>query len=291
MKKLACFICVLMAASLACNLITGPRPSQPPATEEAVEVTQPPVLPSPAQPTEEEPAFNGTAVAFNDVSFVIPVGLAAGASEDQVAPATNQDGPYWELTPGNSEVVFNGYVLQNKFHEPRIYIYPAQGFAALNEGAAENIRRLQILLGNPATPLTNDLLPYVPFFNAGAVFTAQTQVIQFKNGVGVRMVTQYAQSFAQVNNNEMFYHFQGLTSDGQYYIIAILPLTAPILAENNDGTAPSDGVPFPGYSDPNADFQAYYEQVIAKLNALSPDAFNPTLTHLDALIASMQISP
>jgi hypothetical protein len=291
MKKLACFLCLLLVTSLACSLVAVAPSSQPSTNEPAVVVTDTFIAPPTAPATPDAPAFNGVEVKLNDIAFVIPIGLAAGATENQVEPQTDQNGPYWELTPGNSEVVINGYVLQNKFHEPRIYVYPAQGFAALNEGAAESIRRLQILLANPATPLTDDMLPYVPFFNAGAVFTAQTQVLQFKNGVGVRMVTQYAQSFAQVNNHETFYHFQGLTSDGQYYIIAILPITAPILAENNDGTAPSEGVPFPGYSDPNADFQGYYDQVVVKLNSLSPDAFSPTITNLDNLIASIQLFP
>ena len=150
---------------------------------------------------------------------------------------------------------------------------------------------MQNILANPSQPLAGNKLPYIPFFNAAAAFTAQEQIVQFQNGSGVRMLTQYAQSFAQVNNHELFYHFQGLTSDGQYYIIAILPISAPVLAESWDATAPQDGVPFPDHSDPDVDFQAYYDQIIAKLNTLSDEEFIPSLTKLDTLIGTLQIAP
>ena len=235
-------------------------------------------LPATEQPaTEPGPAFSGTPVEFSNVQLNIPPGVAVGATGAQIPPAGDQDSAPWDVTPGHVELAFDGYVLQDRFHQPRIYIYPASAYAALLPGAADNILLLQNLLANPSQPLVGNKLPHIPFFNAAAVFTAQAKIVQFQNGSGVRMLTQY--------------HFQGLTSDGQYYIIAILPVSAPILAENWDTDAPPDGVPFPGYSDPSADFQAYYDQIIAKLNALPEDTFNPFLTKLDTLIGTLQISP
>ncbi|MBN1453248.1 MAG: hypothetical protein JW963_19700 [Anaerolineales bacterium] len=293
MKKLFSFFCIALAGSLACNLFNVPvqrgEPDLSVSTVVAETMQAPPTLEQIT--TEPAPAFSGTSVEFGNVSLTIPPGVAAGATGIQIPPAGDQDSAPWGVTPGHVELTFDGYTLQDRFHEPKIYVYPASAFAGLSPGAAGNILLLQNILANPGQLSAESQMPGIPFFNAGAVFAAQQQIVQFQNGSGVRMLTQYAQSFAQVNNHELFYHFQGLTSEGQYYIIAILPVSASILAENWEATAPSDGVPFPDYSDTDTDFQAYYDQIIAKLNALPEDAFNPALTKLDTLIGTLQIKP
>lgn len=295
MKKTASFLFAVLITTLACGVASPTPQNNQPSVETVVAATMqaltPPFTEQPVteQPaTEPPPAFNGTEINTDSADLVIPTGLAAGASLTKIPPS-GTDVPPWDVTPGHDELNLNGYVLQNRFHEPKIFVYPAGDFAALNEGAAENIRRLQITLANPAVALDDDLLPHIPFFNAAAVFSAQTQVIHFQNGVGVRMLTQYAQSTENVNNHELFYHFQGLTSDGGKYIIAIMPASAPFLAEKWDTPVPADGIPFPGYDNPNADFEGYYQQVVAKLNTTQPDVFTPSLSALDALIESLMI--
>ena len=293
MKKLFSFFCIVLASSLACSLFNAPVQSGGPDVSVSTVVAETmQALPTAEQPaTEPAPAFSGIPVEFGNVRLTIPPGIAVGATETQIPPAGGQDSAPWDVTPGHIELTFEGYALQDRFHEPKIYIYPASAYAALLPGAAQNILLLQDVLANPAQLLGANNMPSIPFFNAGAVFISRENIIQFQNGSGVRMLTQYAQSFAQVNNHELFYHFQGLTSDGQYYIIAILPISAPVLAESWDATAPQDGVPFPDHSDPDVDFQAYYDQIIAKLNTLSDEEFIPSLTQLDALIGTLQIAP
>lgn len=297
MKKIPLFSALTLAVILACAPFGLPPQAQQPGLETIVAATMQAILPTQAQqnpPPAETPAappvFSGTPLQFANLSLTIPPGAAVGGSGAQIPPASGDNVEPWGVTPGHNEVTLTGYALPDRFHEPRIYVYPAQGFAALNNGAAENILRLQTILANPNTPLNDDKLPFVPFFNAGAVFTAQAKVVPFQDGVGVRMLTQYAQSFAQVNNHEMFYHFQGLTNDGQTYVIVILPASAPFLAENWEASAPAGGIPFPGYEDPNVDFEAYYQQVTARLDAAPPDTFSPSLTILDALVGSLDIA-
>jgi hypothetical protein len=105
----------------------------------------------------------------------------------------------------------------------------------------------------------------------------------------VRALTEYAQYYAPINNHDLFYHFQGLTSDNQYYVIAILPITAPILAENDQPTAPipTGGVPIPASGTPD---DAYYTAVTQNLDALAPGSYAPSLNTLDALIQSIQVT-
>jgi hypothetical protein len=109
----------------------------------------------------------------------------------------------------------------------------------------------------------------------------------------VRFLTKYAQYAGPVNNHELFYQFQGVTRDGAYYIIAILPITAPVLAETGDSAAapPSGGIACPDITDPNADWEGYYTAITDLLNSTSPDAFTPTINQLDLLITSLEITP
>ena len=179
-----------------------------------------------------------------------------------------------------------GYPLQGKFLDPQLYVYPVQEFSQINEGAAQIISDLQALLANPSNPLPNQL-PFLPLFNAAQMFSAKAQIISFQNGTGVRFLTQYGQAYYPVNNKYLFYTFQGLTSDGKYYVAAILPINAAFLAadENPASPIPQDGIPF------NMDQpQQYFDAVIQKLNSTDPNAFTPGLPSLDALIQSVTVS-
>lgn len=298
MKKILLSIALALVVILACAPFGLPPQTNQPGLETIVAATMQGLLPTSAQqnpppaetPAAPPPAFSGTPLQFANLSLTIPPGLAVGGSGAQIPPASGENVEPWDVTPGHTELTFTGYALADRFHQPKIYVYPAQGFAAMNNGAADNILRLQTILANPPSSLTEDNIPFVPFFNAGAVFNAQAKVISFQNGLGVRMLTQYAQSIVPVNNHEMFYHFQGLTHDGQMYVIVVLPASAPFLAENWEAPAPAGGFPFPGYDASYTDVEAYYQQVIAKLDASSPETFTPSLTLLDALVGSLNIT-
>jgi hypothetical protein len=237
------------------------------------------------QPTTQS---SGNSVSLENVSFVIPSGLAEGASTEKMTAVETNSGAPWEIGPTHSRFTLTGYELQDTFHEPRIYVYPAEAYAQVSSGAAEQIDRLRKILGGSV--LLPETLPRVTFFNAEAQLAAQIKIIPFEGGSGVRVLTQYAQYAAPINNRELFYHFQGLTSDGEYYVIAILPITAPLLAQDEkpDAAIPEGGVPIPADVGPN---EVYYFSVTEKLNSLAPDDFTPSLTILDALIQSIRVTP
>lgn len=185
------------------------------------------------------------------------------------------------------------YVLQGKSRQPRIPVYPAQDFAELVPAAFESMHRSNNILGNPGAPISADQLPAVPFFNEVQTFAANIQMISFQNGKGVRFLCEYGQSATSANNNDLFYQFQGLTSNGSYYIVAIFPITAPGLGESSDLAAafPIGGIAFPRMVDSNADWDGYYNAVTDLLNATTPEAFTHTLNQLDVLIQLMQVKP
>jgi hypothetical protein len=227
------------------------------------------------------------------LSFDIPSSVASGASGKEYPRNDSEDAAYWDKTPGHLQVSLNDYyVLQGKFHQPQIYVYPAMPYVELVPAAFESMHRLRNVMNDPGI-LNVDQLPAVPFFNAAQVFASNIQAVSFQNGSGIRFLTEYAQYAAPVNNHELIYHFQGFTNDGEYYIIAILPITAPVLAETSDAGAPlpPGGIPYPFMADPNADMHAYYASITDLLNATSPDAFTPSISQLDALIQSIRVAP
>jgi hypothetical protein len=279
---LACSL-ITPTADLANDVPASGAPGSQPAT----------TVPPTRAPTEAAPA--GQAISFPGGTFVIPAGLAGGATAEGI-PAVVDDGsmPWWGIAPAHVKLTLQGYVLQGRFHEPQIIVYPAEEFAALNESVAGNLQQLRSLLSDPGAPISMDVLPGVPFFNAGALIAARNAGVEFAGGHGIRTVTEYAQSYAPINNGDLFYHFQGLTDDGATYIVAILPVTAPLLAPDSEQSSipPSGGVPFPGYEAMDeALLTGYYQSVTDLLNGTSPDQFQPTLTSLDALIRSLEVSP
>lgn len=296
-KTQSCFLLQLLTAFLAGSLLLSACNITPISTmlptptmfSETGEASQRPVSPTPVLAAE----VAGTEVTFGLLTLVVPPGVASGASGSDSPRFDNEDAAWWQKTPGHQQVMLGDYyILQGKFHQPQIYIYPAQAYAEMVPIAFESIHRLNNTLSNPDAQIAAEQLPVVPFFNAQPVFAANIKTLSFQNGAGVRFLTQYAQSPAPVNNHELFYHFQGLTSDGVYYILAIFPITAPGLAETPAEAAalPLAGIVYPDMAASNADMQTYFTAATNQLNGTPPDAFSPSLNQLDLLIESLKIS-
>lgn len=311
MKRIFLFLSVLILVTAACDVSVNIAPTnevptvaetpvliEPPTTTPEVFISLTQAIPATAVPSataivQPSPVPN-TLVTFGRLTLEIPASIASGASGIELPAVTNEDAPYWEKTPGHLLVSLNDYyILQGKFHKPQIYVYPAMPYVELSTAAFESMHRLRNVM-NPGTTITPDQLPAVPFFNAAQLFASNIQVISFQNGSGVRFLTEYGQYPAPVNNHELFYHFQGFTNDGEYYIVAIFPITAPVLAETADAGSPlpSGGILYPFFADPNAEtLQKYYGDVADLLSATPNEAFTPTINQLDALIQSMYVTP
>lgn len=295
----AIYLTAATTVLLACS-VTSASPTQIGSISTVVAATLTALTPAAPEATQPAPFQtsqpNGIPVTFQNVSFVIPTGLASGASSQAVPNnPTDQTGGPWAVAPAHIEFTLNGYNLPaGYFSQILIDVYPAQEYASMYDGAKISLQRLQAVLSNPSAPMTNDSLPQVPYFNAASMFVAQVKHLSFKNGSGVRMITQYGQAVGPVTNNATFYHFEGLTNDGKYYAVAVLPIEASFLVNGNDpnATTPPGGIPFPGYNytDPTY-YENYFQAVSSKMDSTAPEAFLPSLTVLDALIQSLQISP
>jgi hypothetical protein len=229
----------------------------------------------------------GGVVKMSNVSFTIPLGVARDAQSEMVSAVTDENSsPWWQIAPGHLKFTLTDYQLQGKFLEPQIWVYPADEYAQLNANAADQIQRLKTVIGG--APLTKENMPNW-VMNAGQLISTKMKVIDFQNGRGVRFVTQYDQYPAPINNRELFYHFQGLTNDGKYYVVATLPVTSSILPEDEmpEAAVPAGGVPVPTATGPDP---VYYDAVTKALEGMYEDSFNPSLFQLDALIQSMTVN-
>jgi hypothetical protein len=298
----ALFVATLMAgiSLVACNNLmpVAPTiaPTQPvapdPTLSNPTAVVLPPVSPEPS-PIPTTRSFTGTVVSFDLVNLVIPTQVAMGGSGILVPEAKKDEVAPWEVAPEHIQINLDGYALDSKLHQPSIYVYPAQIYAQLQErgSAAQSLEQLRAVLAQPSM-VDVKKLPFVPFFNVPQVLAAQVKVIPFQHGQGVRVVAEYAMGQAIINNYELIYHFEGLTEDEQYYVIAILPVTAPGLPEDGQpgSVVPSGGVPVPDFNDMNANWLGYYGDARQMLQGLDPSAYNPNLNLLDALIESLTVA-
>jgi len=271
MKKIIYPVLALSLAILACSVPTPVTPTEAPVTE-------------PPAPTENPLTAN---VICNELSLYLDPALASG-----YVCETIPESPYeMETYPEHTKVTLQGYALSDKFFEPQILVYPVARYTELLPDVIPGrVTELQGLIAGGPAPVFgtsfSDSLPFLPTFNAAQVFFIGYQVVPFQNGGGIRYMTEYAQYAAPVNNTDLFYTYQGLTPDGQYWISAILPI--------NNSILPADAVNPPGgmtWEDFTNGYETYITDTLNQLNAQPPESYTPTLAALDALVSSITVTP
>jgi len=282
MKRfLACFA-ILAIVLLACNISTTattgvtPQPGvtdtkaggHKPTKTSAVPVTE-------AATDTLTPTTNTTC---NEISFYLDPSLASGVQCETIPQFISPTGI--GTNPQYTKVSLEGYILSDRFMKPVISVFSVDKFSQILPDAINaDVPVLQAMIAGGA-PGSNDL-PLLPVQYARQLFFAQYAVLAFNNGSGYHIVTEYAQAYYPVNNHEMFFSYQGITSDGKYWISIILPISHPSLPENGDNP-PADL-----YTNPDP----YYAQMTAQLNGVLPKSFNPSIVMLNNLVKSMTITP
>lgn len=245
----------------------------------AVPTTVPSEQPAADAPTGQPLAATQPA---SDASADIMLDLQGTAREMTIetiaAVPASAGGPFWEAGPQHLRATLQGYLIADHMMKPQIFVYPLADLASANEAAGKTVSDLQALL---QTRQAGDQLPFLPLLNMKQVMHPQMQYLDFKNGQGVRFLTQFNQAATPINNIEMIYTFQGLTSDGQYYIAAVLPVTHPELPATQQVDA-QQAAEF-------NDFPAYLTKTITWLDQQPASSFSPDLAKLDALIQSIEV--
>jgi hypothetical protein len=239
---------------------------QPTVTTASSQPTQPPVQPS---PTSKEVA-PGISLDYSKVAQNVTV-------ETVTAQPGTPGGPYWEAAPQYRLLTLEGYPVTSHLRKPQIIFYSVEDLPIANENMDKIATDLQALLQAKQTGVQ---LPFLPLFSESQAMHAQLQFLDFKNGNGMRFLTQLTQGITPINNYELFYTFQGLTSDGKYYISAILPVTNPEL--------PTDSNISGDMANALNDYRTYLSNTITLLNERPSVVYTPDLDKLDALIRSIE---
>ena len=254
----------LSVLASACSLAANqPAPAAEPSAS----------VPEAAEPTPDTSGQSGGGVSV-DVS-----GVAQGYSSQVVAAVPiSTDRPLWDMLPEHIVLTLEGYPVQDHLMKPQIFLYPVQEMSSY-QNVAHFAADLGALLQSQHL---GQNLPYLPLYNAGQVMHAQVKFMDFQSGSGVRYLTQFDQALLPINNNELLYTFQGLTSDGRFYVAAVLPVNLPGLSA--DATV-SDALPPEFFSN----FPQYLANIVATLNQTAGSLYSPDLNALDALVQSIQV--
>jgi hypothetical protein len=162
----------------------------------------------------------------------------------------------------------------------------SQGFVSQSE-LLKTLLQTGVSAEHCAQPLSGpeQALPFLPWINMQQAFCAQPEIVEFSGGKGIRYLSYYAQDPSPVLDYLVFYTFQGLSDDGQFYIAAFFPVQTGIFpADPPDCSKCSD----PNYN-PFSDWQTVLTEQLNQLNKQPADDFVPSLTALDEMIASIQI--
>lgn len=274
--RFSAIIAAVLIIALACNIYgvnepdDGDADSPPPAASDTP-LPEPTIAPT--QPSD---------VAYEGISFSYDDSIALHVNVETILAVHEDESPPWGVFPEHFQFSFVDYALSDTFHQARILVYPVAEYEAINPLVTDTITALRdVLASRPAVPGEN--LPFLPMWNAGALIQTQIEYLDFENGSGVRYLTQHGQAYWPVNNHDLFYTFQGLTSDGNYYVAAVMPVSNPVLQ------ATGDDIPGGDYQAFGDTFLEYIDEIKTLLMGQPNSSFVPDLSILDALFQSLRI--
>ncbi len=273
-NRITLFCTILIAFAFVLSACSAPTATPAATTVPTVVIPEPTAAnPEPtAVPTQAPVELSGElAVDLNGIGQSI-------SSETIAAVNASSNEPFWMILPEHSISTLTGYPISNHLLKPQIFVYPVAELTAANEGAGKIAADLDALLKSQQP---GENLPFMPLFNAQQVLHSQVSFLDFKNGKGVRFVTQFDQAPLPINNHELIYTFQGLTNDGKYYVAAVLPVNLASLPADEKVTG--DATEF------MSGFQKYLDDTVTMLDGQAASAFTPDLGKLDAMMQSIEI--
>lgn len=253
------------------------EPVQQQVQEAEVPPTQaPPVEAQPADTPVPDVLYNGIAFSYDSsiADGVTPSTMAAEIFGEDAMPGANH--------PAYDEFDFYGYALSDTFHTPKISVYPVDEYTGIDPVVGDIVTELKSVLASKPAQSPPEGMPFMPRFPAAQFMASNIRYLDFQNGSGVRYLTQYGQAIYPVSNYSLFYTFQGLSSDGAYYLAAVLPVSHAMLPAD-------DSIPNDDFAAFEANFQNYLVDTTNQLNAQPDESFNPSLALLDGMMQSFKI--
>ena len=135
----------------------------------------------------------------------------------------------------------------------------------------------------------NKGMPFLPMWEAHQAFVSNVKYVNFRNGKGVFFLTQWDSETSRIANDGLVYAFQGITSNGRYYVYAEFSVSAPTLPNGHEPDVIAWNEKNYLLPRQSSDYQEYSRRVVAQLEALRGDEFQPKLELLERLISSIEV--
>ncbi len=222
--------------------------------------------------------FMGVRFVYNDEM----VGQLLHARHEAAVPAVDATSfgqpesiTFW-FDSQNPHNLFNPYIGQ-------VLVFPAEHYARQSPQAADRISSLSSMLDERPLEVMGDM-PLLPIIPGQETFHSRPSYFEFENGQGVSFLTQYDIEPTLITNEDMFYTFQGLSDDEQFYVAAFFPVNSAILPANQ--TSNNTAVPRDDKS-----WAEYQGKTVMALNELSTSDFTPDLVSLNRMMGSLLVQP
>jgi heat shock protein HslJ len=229
-----------------------------------------------------------------DAIILDTTGLAESFAWTVIEGTPFTDGPDGAGTPDHILLTFDGQSPEEALgsRSPHLFIFPVQAYldlyaAAGDTSVATQISRLSELVaqadGRAALP--EGFMPLLPPPTSLMDRWAQFLDLDFGAGTGVRYVSDAPdrRDLSAWTNDTSGYYYQGLSSDGQYYV----SLYWPVSTESLPATAADTPEELAAQSTDPATYPAYLAATKDTLNALPAAAWTPALALLDAMVGSL----
>jgi hypothetical protein len=225
--------------------------------------------------------------SFDGVSFSFDQLLAQSAAGTSMPAVPVTEGPaLGGATPAAVRFLFNGAAAEDFFAPttPQVLVYKTADWTALDPTTAKSVADLTAMLKDKPTTFPNGI-PVLPPIPATQVFQVKPRYLDFQGGSGIGFLTYYAQDVSPVLASQLFYTFQGLTTDGKYYVAVFYPVTAAYLP--TDPTAALGGATYDEWA---KNYETYLADLVKGLDGLIPAAYTPNLELLYGMVNSIEVA-
>lgn len=276
----------LIAAMMLTGIIAAQNAVTPVAPEATPALVQPEVTIEP----ESTPEFDLSAaqtITGGGISFLLPETVATGATAEEVeAVPLSDDMLSGDAMPAHTRIAFEGYEVGESFTVPELRVFNTADFADFASADSSmsfptELEALKRILAERPELYQEPYLPMLPIINAGQIFHGREQYIDFEGGSGILYLTAYAHDVSPLTEGQVWLTFQGLSDDEQTYITGAFPVNTNYLlteiAEDFDYEAFSAG------------YEDYIISIRSGLNDQISDVFEPSLTALAAMFASITV--
>ena len=255
------------------------------------------VAATPSSATSQEAASEppGGGLAIDPASVSLDTMGLPYAWQANLVPATpydNSQPPGPRGLPEHIQINFGATDPNDKQPgDPVVYIIPVEAYKQLWEtGGDQGVRitvdmQLEMLQDRPATFPTSGL-PVLPFEEVSGYndLAVQGGYPDFGTFGGLRFVGRHVQDPNPVTNEGLRYIFQGYAGEASEYLVAFFyPVTTESLPAREAVSAEEE-------ERSSSDIEGYLAEKAGMLNGLDESAWDPDLSLLDSVLASLSFT-